>query len=826
MAFFSNLLLLVPVLTPAQSEADTMQMVQLDDVVVSSGLKEYGQLRQQPVAVSLIGRQQIEAQKVTSLKGAGHLVPNLFIPDYGSRLTSAIYIRGIGSRINTPAVGLYVDNVPYIDKSAFDFNFYDVERIDVLRGPQGTLYGRNTMGGLMRVFTRNPLYSQGTDIRLGYASGDNHRNLSLTHYHKVRDGVAFSAGGYYEGGDGFFDNDYLHHKADAMQSGGGRLRLICQPSDRWTLDGSISYDYSDEGAYPYYYTGTLAGDELYSDLVDHISNNRDSRYRRALLNAGVNLSYSADRWQMNAVTSYQYIADRMLMDQDFLSQDIYTLEQRQKIHTLNQEVTVRNTTESRWQRVSGLNVMYQSLYTEGPVRFYADGLRWLEGNINGVMPSISQIPMLQMMGFSDMSINFRGDQLAMLGTYDTPTFSLALFHQSSWRIADHLLASVGLRCEGEWMKITYHSPSDVLYGYSMPNVSNDKMSVDLQDLESHVLYDGRQSDRRFSLLPRLALTYHWDQSNVYASLSMGQRSGGYNVQLFGDLLQGALRADMMAGVRQGVGDYLDYLAANNPNMPKVIPDPENPGTMVPLPDFVRRVMADKMPKVEAPSVASVPYRPELSWNVELGTHLTRSSQHHDCRSKLLQMDAALFYSRVEDQQIARFAPSGLGRQMVNAGSSQSFGLEWSGRWMPDAHLSLGCNYGYTHSTFIRYNDGNQDYADRYVPFVPQHTMNVDAEYGFDLRQSAGRWSFQRLTLGANASGVGRIYWTESNDVSQPFYTTFGARVSLESSRLTLMLWGKNLSDRHYQSFYFESAGRGFEQHNKPLQIGVDVMLHF
>ena len=63
-------------------------------------------------------------------------------------------------------MGLYVDNVPYIDKSAFDFNYADIERIDVLRGPQGTLYGRNTMGGLIKVHTKSPFSYQGTDLRL------------------------------------------------------------------------------------------------------------------------------------------------------------------------------------------------------------------------------------------------------------------------------------------------------------------------------------------------------------------------------------------------------------------------------------------------------------------------------------------------------------------------------------------------------------------------------------------------------------------------------------------------------------------------------------
>ena len=111
--------------------------------VCISGLYENG--RNVVYAVSIVSQNDMRRHGITSLKGMSDVVANLYIPDYGSRLTSAIYIRGIGSRINTPAVGLYVDNIPYFDKSAFDFNFYDIERIDVLRGPQGTLYGRNSI---------------------------------------------------------------------------------------------------------------------------------------------------------------------------------------------------------------------------------------------------------------------------------------------------------------------------------------------------------------------------------------------------------------------------------------------------------------------------------------------------------------------------------------------------------------------------------------------------------------------------------------------------------------------------------------------------------
>ena len=163
---------------------DTLKQVDLKELEIVSSFKENGLLRQQPSSVSLINQKTMEANHITSLKGVSGLVPNLFIPDYGSRLTSAVYIRGIGSRINTPAIGLYVDDIPYVDKSAFDFGFYEIERMDVLRGPQGTLYGRNTMGGLVRIYTRNPRNYEGTDIHLGANSGNSRLSASVTHYTK------------------------------------------------------------------------------------------------------------------------------------------------------------------------------------------------------------------------------------------------------------------------------------------------------------------------------------------------------------------------------------------------------------------------------------------------------------------------------------------------------------------------------------------------------------------------------------------------------------------------------------------------------------------
>lgn len=797
-------------------ETDSTQSVTLEEVSVVSSIKENGQMRQQPASVSLIDKDQIANNHITSLKGTSYIAPNLFIPDYGSRLTSAIYIRGIGSRINTPAVGLYVDNIPYVDKSAFDFNLYDIERIDIHRGPQGVLYGRNTMGGLIHIYTKNPFLYQGTNARMSYASGDNHRSVSLTHYHHINDNFAFSAGGYYEGCDGFFTNDYTGKKADAMQAFGGQLRGFYQSYNHLSLNMNLGYDYSDEGAYPYYYTGSLTDTESYPDLIGKITNNHKSSYRRGIVNAGVNVEYLGYGWKMNAVTGYQNINDRMFMDQDFMSPNIYTLEQRQRINTITEEITIKNTTYDRWEWLAGANIMYQDMNIKAPVTFYSDGLRWLEGNINTMMPSVKKITMLNLMGFQDMSVNFRGDKLSMNGEYDTPTFETALFHQSTYHFNDRLSASLGFRIDYEHQQMNYYTPADVLYGFAMPNTANEKMSVNLQELESNIRYNGIIKDDDFCVLPKFAIKYEFDKdNNIYASAVMGKRSGGYNQQMFSDLIQGAMRIDMIAGIKTGVSHYLNYLVETTPTMPKYIPDPDNAGETVFLPEYVDRVMTNNMPNFELPDDKQVVFKPEYSWNFELGTHLTLLDHQ-------LSADAAVFYNRIYNQQIARFAPSGLGRMMVNAGKSQSCGGELSLAYSPNRHFKFIGNYGYTHATFITYDDGNgNNYADKYVPFVPMHTMNIDASYSLPLSCKSGS---NTLSFGANLSGAGKIFWTESNTAYQSFYHLLGARIGINLKHLNITLWGKNLTNRHYNTFFFESASRGYEQHSKPLQIGVDLQV--
>ena len=145
---------------------DTARMVDLDEVIVVAQPKEQVRLRLQPVSSSVFDSEQMNRLGVRDLNQLSQYVPSFDMPAYGSRITSTMYMRGIGARINNTSVGVYYDNIPLMSKSAFNNHFYMLDRVDVLRGPQGTLYGRNSMAGLMVLESFSP---SGGEERFAFA---------------------------------------------------------------------------------------------------------------------------------------------------------------------------------------------------------------------------------------------------------------------------------------------------------------------------------------------------------------------------------------------------------------------------------------------------------------------------------------------------------------------------------------------------------------------------------------------------------------------------------------------------------------------------------
>lgn len=770
---------------------DTTRVVDIDEIVVVASPKEHIGGRKQAMSVTLLAAPEMRNHQIRSLKDLTSLVPNFYMPDYGSKLTSAIYIRGIGSRINTPAVGLYVDNVPYLDKSAFDINFYDIERMDVLRGPQGTLYGRNTMAGLMKVYTKNPFRYQGTDLRLSAANADGSVQTSLTHYHRISSRFAFSAGGFYRHTEGFFKNEYLNKKADGQSAAGGRMRAIWLPKENLKIDATLGYEYNDEGGYAYHPYDPATG------TVGALETDTEGGYRRAMLHAGVQVEYQSERLIWNAITGYQHLDDRMVMDQDFSAKSVYTLRQMQQQNSYTEELSVKNRQGERWQWVTGAFLSFQRMHTQSPVDFDTDGMTMLSNLINSNLPN-TQLNAMNM----SMNVQLNSETLPIATHFRTPNTGLALFHQSTFNdlLVDGLSLTLGLRLDHERMSMEYYSGTSLDYDFTF---SSTRMPINLKDQTASSVLQGKLKNDYTELLPKASLQYALDKENrLYLSVARGFRSGGYNLQMFSDLSRTDLSNVMMNQVKEGCNATLDRYA--NMGMPAQVV------TIV-------KGYLDYIPvSEEGVSVKeSTTYRPEYSWNYEAGAHL--SLWRHR-----LQADVALFCMDTRDQQISRFVSSGLGRILVNAGRSKSYGAEATLTAALTSRLQANASYGYTRAVFKEYNDGEADYAGNYVPFVPRQTMNVGATYTLPFAKGAIR----QLLLHLDYLGTGETYWSEANTASQGFYGLYNGRFSAQFKQVQIDLWGRNLFNRNYHTFYFESMGNSFVQKNKPRQFGIDVRLHF
>ncbi len=796
---FFSMVSLPFVVAASVSEQDSLRATShyLDEVTIVCNPKVETKLFELPGSVTLLGARDLQQMNVCSVKDVSTLAANLFIPDYGSRLITSAYIRGIGSRINSPAVGLSVNNIPYLDKSAYDCNWLDVARIEVLRGPQGTLYGRNTMAGLINIYTHSPLDKQGTRIRLG---GGNYNlwGVSAHTSQKLADDLALSVGARYESRDGYFTNAHTGKSCGKTYSAGGRFQLDWRSSPwiKWSLSADFEHSYQDGYAYAAY--------DKASGAVGNISYDAPSSYLRNVLTAGLTMEYRHDYFYLTTVTGYQYLDDDMRLDQDFTPLSVFTLQQKQRFHALTQELAVRSHGNEHWQWVAGLFGAYQDLRTNAPVDFRQDGVRLLiEGQGNAALAALKA----SNPSMPDISISVDNENLYIDGLYTTPSFSLAVFGQvDAKRILDSgFSASVGARLEYEHMRIDHdtHATSD-LSGTALVSMMGMPLAV---PFSTPLGIAGSSTLESTEFLPKVELKYALrDDLMAYASVSRGYRSGGYNYQMFSNLIQSQMSGRMMTAVADGAKSQISGMLGDSPMADKVIA-------------LVEDIFKGASVHDEAAAIdEAIAYRPEHSWNYEIGVR-------GNLWNRRLSADLSLFYIDCRDQQIS--CVSGYGRVTRNSGRTESYGLEASLQAMPINDLRLSAAYGFTHATFRDYNDGTNDYAGKFVPFAPMHTLAVTAAYTWTLPRE------HSLMLAAQFLGRGRIYWTEANDVSQPFYGLLDATLTYRWRWLEIGLWGKNLTATRYQAFCFEtlnaenlSVKNVFVQQGRPITFGANVAFTF
>lgn len=755
---------------------DTIKSYNINEVVITSSTKETNDLRMLPGSVSILSPQAIGARQIDGLKDISSFVPNLYMPDYGSKLTSAIYIRGIGARSSGQSIGLYVDNVPYLDKSTFDFELNDIQRIEVLRGPQGTLYGRNAMGGIVNIYTLSPFNYQGTKIAV---SGGNYGTFKAkaSHYNKINDNIGISVSGYYDRNDGYFINEYNNTRADNEQSAGGRFKLDWRITPNFKAEYTFSYDYADQGAFPYGKYNTENG------IVDPIRINDPSSYTRRMLNNSLYLEHKTDQFILSSTTGYQYFKDNMLMDQDYTEKSIFVLNQKQKQKAWSEEIAIKSNNRNNYQWSFGAYGFYNNLNTDGPVTFKKDGIKEILQDAFDKIKEESNNPMMPSLTVSGKkSADGSGEEIYFPGNFDTPTYGLALFHQSTYNnlFIKGLSVTAGLRLDYEKAKLDYSSAVEDMKMTVAMKIPGKPMPPMTLPMDTKM--EGSESQEFLQVLPKVSLRYQCSpETFTYVSVAKGYKTGGYNIQMFGDLVQAQAKYELMS-------------------------------------KFMPTMAQEPLPVSEVAS-----FKPEHSWNYEAGV-----------RSELiknrLSAELTLFYMDIQDVQLTQFAENGSGRMIKNAGKAESYGVEVSMRGKIADGLTADINYGFTRATFRDYiyeekvngKIAKTNVKGNFVPYTPRHTMSIGAQYTKLFRNKC----IDQFTVAAQLGGAGKIYWTEKNDISQNFYTTLNAKAGVRKGIVKLDVWTRNATNTDYQAFYFESFDTSFIQKGKPFQIGADISVAF
>lgn len=242
-----------------------------------------------PVAVTAIDPVQLERRQITDTKQVIYNVPNLTgNSNVGQATATAFFLRGVGTTENLAtadtSVGLYVDDVYIARQAVNNFNLADIERIEVLRGPQGTLYGRNTNGGAIKIVTKKPSADPELAVRGSYGNY-NRWSLRLSGNAPITDEVFVRANFLTQQGDGYIRNLTLGKDVNDLDYVGGRIAVRALPSEN--VDINFAFDYSKDvtnGNYAsdiagVYYFKETADIDL-TDLTRSVANGPQSRFNK------------------------------------------------------------------------------------------------------------------------------------------------------------------------------------------------------------------------------------------------------------------------------------------------------------------------------------------------------------------------------------------------------------------------------------------------------------------------------------------------------------------------------------------------------------------
>ncbi len=487
----------------------------LEEVIVTAQKREQS-LQEVPVSVSAVSGDQISNSGMTNLTDLSSYVPNLKINEGPTE--NGIYIRGLGSGENQgfeQSVGMFVDGVYAGKARQFQAPFLDVGSVEVLRGPQGTLYGKNTIAGSITITSAKPTDEVEASFMTEYEFEEGGQTTEAMASGPLAENLAGRIALRYTEADGFMDNTLQDEEETDVNALAGRVSLLWTPSDE--LDVLFKYESAntetagknnrlvDAGPYLAVYQAmdpNFAIDEYQRSTSDAESMDVDSE------SFTLNVNYDLGSHELTSITAYSTFEADDVFDADFSPADVISVKLNQEYEQVSQEFRLTSELGDKFDYIAG--VYYQNS------EFDTDRLLGA-GALTAALAAD-----LWPLGYTGALAGTTGFN----SQFSQKSETYAVFGSLSWHPTDDMHWTLGLRYSKEEKEAERSLLITEYLGTTAQTDPAAVLDMNILGISNHSV-EGDHSDENLS--PSLKFQYDLNSDvMLYASLSKAFKSGGYS----------------------------------------------------------------------------------------------------------------------------------------------------------------------------------------------------------------------------------------------------------------------------------------------------------
>ena len=460
---------------------------QLDVVIVSAQKKEEA-LQKIPFSISSISARQAQDYRLWDIKEVSAIVPNLYSADPGDN-RNVTSIRGITTTSYDPAITTYIDGVNQFNLDTYIAQLVDVERIEILRGPQGTLYGRNAMGGVINIITKQPTNQLNANVELSVGNYGQHRFGYAIKFPIVKDKLFAGFAGVYEGRDGFYTNQFDNTSFDRQTGATGNYFLKYLPNSKWNIALNVKHNWNrNHGTFPLVPDPVAALNDPFK-----LNQNAVTKMIDDIFNGSLSINHFGSGFHFSSQTAYQ--TNHRYYDQP-IDGDFSPID----------GVTIINNYGDDWNRVKAWTQEFKfssPASTTSPLSWTIGSYLFSQDN-----------PVKQAVHFGDDAalVGAPDKNFSLINTTEGKNRGIAFFGQATYSITEKLDVIAGVRFDYEKKELS------VLGEYQKDPDPNPIFQTQ-PDTSATTSFNA------FS--PKLGIAFHpTENSNLYVSYSRGYRTGG------------------------------------------------------------------------------------------------------------------------------------------------------------------------------------------------------------------------------------------------------------------------------------------------------------